>query len=428
MRSAPSFVLRALSVAAALALAVTPTLLPMDSALAEPDTKDAKVAEREKINERLERLRFEIDDVSVELQNTYLALAETEMLIPDAQEILDDARAELAAAQEEDRKIGERLKAAEQEEDRLTQEVEQGRAAVDSGNEELASVALESYKGGGVPNPATVYVGSTDPQDSVDRMVNYRLTMSSQGAQLDALREQQSVSENSADRLTAVREEIDALKAESEATVRRMEEAEQKAKAAKDELDSLYEKQKAQRDALEAAKKSFEGQRSQLEAQQRSVNAEIDQLVAEERTAAEQGAPGATAVSGEGWVRPVNAPISSSFGYRVHPIFRTRKLHAGVDFPVGCGVPVRAMESGKVLATTYNRFAGNKLILSHGMHGGKVLTTSYHHLQGFAVSSGQTITKGQVVGYVGTTGSSTGCHLHFETHLDGTPVNPANYI
>ena len=81
-----------------------------------------------------------------------------------------------------------------------------------------------------------------------------------------------------------------------------------------------------------------------------------------------------------------------------------------------------------MLSTNFNSAAGNKVIISHGMRNGKLVTSSYHHLQGFAVSPGQTVQRGQVVGRVGTTGSSTGCHLHFEIHEDGTAVNAMNYL
>ena len=112
----------------------------------------------------------------------------------------------------------------------------------------------------------------------------------------------------------------------------------------------------------------------------------------------------------------------------MHPIYGTRKLHAGVDFPVACGVPVGAAHSGRVIATTHNSGAGNKLILSHGVMNGHLVTTSYHHLQGFAKSVGDQVSAGDKIGYVGTTGSSTGCHLHFETHEDGNAVNPAKFL
>src|SRR5699024_626529 len=90
--------------------------------------------------------------------------------------------------------------------------------------------------------------------------------------------------------------------------------------------------------------------------------------------------------------------------------------------------PVKAAHSGRVIARTYNSGAGNKIILSHGIMNGRLVTTSYHHLQGYAQPVGAEDSAGTTVGYVGTTGSSTGCHLHFEVHEDGNAVNPANSL
>ena len=434
---------RSLCLIAAAAMAIAPMLAgPVSPASAE-GSKDDKIAERAEVDQQLEDLRIQLDDVNEELADTYLALAETELLIPEAQQDLEDAQAALEEAQEEDRAIGERLTDAEDEERRLSGEVEEGQQEVDRSDDELATVALSAYKGGGLPSPAAVYVGNRSPQDAVDRSMNYRLTMASQGTRLDSLRTDQSVTENSAERLTAVREEIKQLKIDAAEALERTRVAEQKATEAKEELDSLYETQKTQRDALETKKTKYEGDQKTLETRSSTLDEEIEELARQEREREEKAkakaeqnkssgggnAPVAgSANTGGGWVYPVDARLNSNFGWRVHPIYGTRKLHAGVDFPVACGVPVGAAHSGRVIATTHNSGAGNKLILSHGVMNGHLVTTSYHHLQGFAKSVGDQVSAGDKIGYVGTTGSSTGCHLHFETHEDGNAVNPAKFL
>lgn len=441
------FLHRPLSALAVASLLIVPVLsVPSPSAHAE-GTKDEKIAERARVNEELEDLRIELGGVNEDLAETYLALAETELEIPQAQQDLEDAQAELAAAQEEDRKTGERLTAAVSEEERLAEEVETGRQEVDRSDSELAEVALDAYKGGGLPSPVSVYIGSADPQDTVDRSMNYRLTMSAQGTRLDSLRTDQALNENSADRLTAVREEIDDLKAKAEEAVERTTEAEAAAAQAKQDLEDLYALQQTQRDDLEAMKTKYEEDESELESRSTTLDTEIEELAQQERereeerlreleqqkqaTASSSGGSGggsSSSSSGGGWNLPVNARLNSNFGWRVHPIYGTRRLHAGVDFPAACGVPVGATHSGRVIQRTFNRSAGNKIVLSHGIHNGKLMTSSYHHLQGFALPVGASVTAGQTVGYVGNTGGSTGCHLHFEIHEDGNAVNPARYI
>lgn len=435
---------RPLCMLAAALVAMPLMMAPVMSPASAEGSKDDKVAEREEIDQQLEDLRIELNDVNQELSDTYLALAETELLIPQAQEDLEKAQRELEEAREEDRIIGERLTTAQTEEERLSGEVEQGQEDVESGNEELAAVALNAYKGGGMPNPSTIYIGNQSPQDAVDRSMNYRLTMSSQGTDLDSLRTDQAVTENSAERLTAVREEIKQLKIDSENAVERTETAEQEATEAKESLDTLYETQKTQRATLETQKQEHEGDISTMETRSSTLDTEIEELVRQERERAEReererqqqnqpqssggGSSSSSSSSSGGWVYPVNARLNSNFGWRVHPIYGTRKLHAGVDFPVACGVPVKAARSGRVIARTHNSGAGNKITLSHGMMNGRLITTSYHHLQGFAQPVGAQVSAGTTVGYVGTTGSSTGCHLHFEVHEDGNAVNPAKYI
>ena len=433
---------RPLSLLAAAAILAAGMLTgPVVSPASAEGSKDDKIAERAEVDQQLEDLRIELNDVNDDLADTYLALAETELLIPQAQQDLEDARVALGEAQEEDRKVGERLTEAEEEERRLSGEVETGQEEVDRSDDELATVALSAYKGGGMPSPSSVYVGNSSPQDAVDRSMNYRLTMASQGTRLDSLRTDQSVTENSAERLSAVREEIKQLKIDAEDALERTRVAEEEATEAKNELDALYETQKTQRDDLEAKKTKYEGDQKSLETRSSTLDDEIEELAEQEREREERlkaqqqqkssggSAPVAgSANTGGGWVYPVNARLNSNFGWRVHPIYGTKKLHAGVDFPVACGVPVGAAHSGRVIARTYNSGAGNKLIVSHGIMNGRLVTTSYHHLQGFAKPVGAQVSAGETVGYVGTTGSSTDCHLHFETHEDGNAVNPAKFL
>jgi len=121
------------------------------------------------------------------------------------------------------------------------------------------------------------------------------------------------------------------------------------------------------------------------------------------------------------------ARVSSEFGMRFHPILRYWRLHAGIDFAVGCGTPVRAAADGRVISAGWGGGYGNRIVLDHGLVGSIGLATTYNHLASIVVSSGS-VSRGQLIGYSGTTGASTGCHLHFETYDDGTPVNPRKWF
>jgi murein DD-endopeptidase MepM/ murein hydrolase activator NlpD len=125
---------------------------------------------------------------------------------------------------------------------------------------------------------------------------------------------------------------------------------------------------------------------------------------------------------------PVEGPVTSPFGWRTHPIYGYRSLHDGIDFGAGCGTPIRAAASGRVMEEYFQTAWGNRIIIDHGFHRGVGLATISNHLSGYAVSTGASVKRGQIIGYVGTTGWSTGCHLHYTVLQNGTPVNPLNWF
>ena len=125
---------------------------------------------------------------------------------------------------------------------------------------------------------------------------------------------------------------------------------------------------------------------------------------------------------------PVSGSVTSPFGWRTHPIYGYWGLHDGTDFGAGCGAQLWAGESGTVINTYYDEVYGNRLYLSVGTVNGANLTLVYNHLSGYNVSEGAHVGRGDVVGYVGSTGWSTGCHLHFTVLRNGTPVDPMNYL
>jgi murein DD-endopeptidase MepM/ murein hydrolase activator NlpD len=109
---------------------------------------------------------------------------------------------------------------------------------------------------------------------------------------------------------------------------------------------------------------------------------------------------------------------------RFHPVLRYWKLHDGTDFGAGCGTPIRAPASGRVAEKYYNGGYGYRLMIDHGFESGRFVTTGYNHASRYTVHVGQRVRKGQVIGYIGSTGYSTGCHLHLMVWLNGRVVNP----
>ncbi len=117
---------------------------------------------------------------------------------------------------------------------------------------------------------------------------------------------------------------------------------------------------------------------------------------------------------------PVAGRITSNFGYRIHPIKKTKRFHTGVDLAAPSGTPIHCAGSGVVIKAGWNNVYGNCIIVDHG--GG--VTTLYGHCSSLAVRNGQSVSKGQVIGRVGSTGWSTGPHCHYEKRVNGKPVNP----
>ena len=137
---------------------------------------------------------------------------------------------------------------------------------------------------------------------------------------------------------------------------------------------------------------------------------------------------GGTVTVTSGFIKPIAGPITSPFGYRIHPIFNTRKFHSGIDIGGVNGGAIKASNNGKVIFTGWYGGYGQVVILDHGVVRGQPITTLYAHLSYINVVKGQKVTKGQQIGKEGTTGYSTGPHLHFEVRVNGQPRNPLNYI
>lgn len=128
------------------------------------------------------------------------------------------------------------------------------------------------------------------------------------------------------------------------------------------------------------------------------------------------------------FVRPVPGPVTSAFGPRFHPILHFVRMHNGVDMNGGCGTPIVAAAAGTVTFSGPNGGYGNLVVIDHGMRDGKRMQTKYGHLSVLGVQVGQKVQPGTGIGLVGTTGLSTGCHLHFEVKLDGVYVDPMPFL
>jgi murein DD-endopeptidase MepM/ murein hydrolase activator NlpD len=169
--------------------------------------------------------------------------------------------------------------------------------------------------------------------------------------------------------------------------------------------------------SLQSAHRQYAGEAAALAAQSSELAAQIQAAqVSPERTSAGLVTDGTPSASGLIW--PVSGPVVSPFG------MRWGRMHEGIDISAGSGAPVAAAASGTVISVGYMGGYGNLVVIDHG--GG--LATAYAHLSGYAVGPGQSVSQGQVVGYVGCTGHCYGPHLHFEVRVSGAAVDPLGYL
>ena len=225
-------------------------------------------------------------------------------------------------------------------------------------------------------------------------------------------------------RVTKLKEQLDA---QEDALAQQKQDADAARAAASDEkahLDELAAQQARARDAAENALQVENAALGAAVAQHDEAEAE---LAAESQRIAElaQSAGDGPALGDGTFIRPVPGPITSGFGYRTDPVTGATAFHAGLDFGAPCGTPIKAAGTGVILSAGFNSGGyGNMTLINHG----NGLSTLYGHQSSIIVSAGQSVTQGQVIGYVGSTGKSTGCHLHFEVRVGGNPVDPNGYL
>ena len=192
--------------------------------------------------------------------------------------------------------------------------------------------------------------------------------------------------------------------------------------AARAQRDGLRVQVRSEEARQKALLQEVKEQVKQFEAEIASLKKESDAIAALLR--ARQKAQRVTP-SGKGVLAvPVPGGITSGFGSRLHPIFETMRMHTGIDFSAPTGTPVKAADAGTVAVAGTRGGYGTTVIIDHN----NGLATLYGHLSRLAVSEGAKVARGQVVGYAGSTGFSTGPHLHFEVRVNGNPVDPMRYL
>ena len=386
--------------------------------------------------------------------------------LPGAQQALLDAQGRVATAVKEAEALAARVDLAQQNKAKITQQLETDQKKIADTRKLIGQIATQAYKSGGVPSNLSLFFGSNEGGSLTDTIDLADQAMRSQNAAMDKLTQQNATNVNSQARLEAVEAEIKDLKAKADAALAREQAARDEAEAKKAQVDKLIADTTRLEGELQAAKPGIQRQLAQVKARQDAVAAEIverdrklrEAWEAEQRRIAEAAAAAAAAAArarGQAAAKPApyvpappgppsafglrhpfnGVPISSGFGWRATPpgtidfYGQGGYMHTGIDFAAACGTPVYAAAAGTVFSAGWaNDGGGNNVKISHGVVQGNSLTTVYYHNSSVTVSAGQQVSQGQLIGYSGTTGNSTGCHSHFETWLNGRAVDPMNLL
>lgn len=402
------------------------------------DEIDAKEKQRKAAEARAEQIEHELEHTDKAIVEADAKLRALEEQLPALQEALEKADKAVEAAEIEQQIVADRLAAAEAQERTIAEQIANDEQRMADLEALVAAIARETYKGADASAGLGIVFGSADTQDFVDEYTAQQSSARVQSNALGELEEIAAVNRNRAARQDAVREHIVELKVEADALVAELQVVREAAQEARDELQVLLDEQAELRDYLESQRAKFVAQQKENEAlRQQLRNSVLDlyskKRAAEEKEAAErakENSGGSSGKLGKGSLAfPTKVPYrTSKFGMRVHPIYGYERLHAGTDLRAYCGTPIYASAAGTVEWARWQPGYGNQVLLDHGLIGGKSVITNYNHLSRFAVGGGQRVARGDLLGYSGSTGSSTACHLHFEVYVSGSVVNPETLL
>jgi murein DD-endopeptidase MepM/ murein hydrolase activator NlpD len=410
--------------------------IPLASA---DDLHDRKRRVEGNISRTLEHL----DQSSAKLLSATRALEAAQAKLDAAQQHLAQTRGELAAAEVLDRRMQAALDRAVLRLKDARAELAKGREDVAEQEEMLGRLAVQNYQQG---DPSllglSMVLTSQDPTELSGQLNSVRNVMDKESVNLARLEATRVVLTVKEEEVEEAKQEVAAKRRAAAENLERMKALEAQAEAAEREVAGLVSARAEARSAAAQAKaadqemlRGLEQERNKISemlreraeaARRRAEAAAAASRAAAEREAAEERSSSQS--SGSFFSHPVDGYITSSYGMRLHPVYKRWTLHDGTDFGAGCGTPIRAAASGRVIAAYYNAGYGNRVIMDNGYHRGVGVGTAYNHLSSYSTYVGQRVERGEVIGYVGNTGYSTGCHLHFMVFENGATVNPMGWL
>lgn len=369
------------------------------------------------LDDQVQDLQGQIDSSRLEQENWQQVIEDVSAKLKQIQADLDAANARLQSIQTKQAEINAQIVQTQNEIVKMEAYLKTRQNVL---NRRVRAIYMH-----GQLNYLEVILGANSFSDFANRVELLKRVIRSDYNLILEIQKQKAAIEAKKAQLEEDKRQLDALAAEAEKT--RQEIAQKKA-----EQQKVLDAAKSNKAAAAQMEQDLNAQLASVRnlIQQRLAAAEAARQAAQQQAAADDEGGGGSGsddnyVQGTGamgW--PCSGPITSPFGYRTHPIFGTTIFHAGIDIGVDYGTPIHAADSGVVVYAGWISGYGNAVIIDHG--GG--VSTLYGHNQSLAVSEGQSVSKGSVVAYAGSTGNSTGPHCHFEVDVNGSPVNPMGYL
>ncbi|TGN64252.1 hypothetical protein EXE59_10035 [Nocardioides eburneiflavus] len=390
------------------------------------DLKDKK----NKVERELKGAHRDLDESSAQLRRATARLDAAQQQLGVAKTRLATARGKVEVAQERDAQMQAELAAAEQELAEAEAALAQGQVDRDAQREKVARTVADMYSEG---DPELIafasLLGAEDTEELTRRDGVRDVVVGQEAREYDELKASEVLLQVREDQVTEARDEVAAQREAAAEHLVLMQALEAEQQEAKDSVVSLViERRDARVGASEARAKDLAKLRKLEKEQQRIEEMLRKRALAALRRQRAQARAQAGAPTPGLLAYPVDGYVTSPFGYRTHPIYKYWGLHDGVDFGGGCGTPLRAAAPGRVVSSYYSGVYGQRLVIDHGVLGGKGVATIYNHASGYNVGVGAHVAEGQVIGFEGSTGWSTGCHLHFTVMANGQAVDPMNWL
>jgi murein DD-endopeptidase MepM/ murein hydrolase activator NlpD len=409
----------AITAAVGLALA---TLFLLLFILATPDAAPVQAASRSQLNDTLSGVRSEVQEIRANIAKATNAKKAAQGDIVALDKSITQAEEDVAAANAAHATAAGRLAELREELATVTADLAEKREELAETEHDLQTQqqvfnerVVNVYKSGG----SIIYLEAVFQSDSLEEVVG-RVGLLTEIVQQDndilsQIKALKARVEEQKRALEEQRARIATLERDQMVVTEGLQAAAERSQAALDEVESARAAKKKVLVAAEQDEAAWKKQQSELLAESERITA----LLKAASAAAKPAKAGSGVLS---W--PVGGEVTSGFGYRIHPIFNVRKMHTGIDIDGDTGDPIKAAAGGTVVSAGWRGGYGKCVVISHG--GG--LATLYGHMLQIAVSAGDKVTKGEVIGKVGSTGYSTGSHLHFEVRVNGEPVDPLGYL